>query len=419
MPTNAEMKSLVPPAVLEVCQTLRDAGYEAWVVGGAVRDLLLGKLPSDWDVASDGLPEKVLTLFERTIATGLQHGTITAVVGRGKARENVEITTFRGEGAYSDARRPDSVHFGVPLDEDLKRRDFVINAMAFDPVEAKVHDPFGGAQDLENKLVRAVGVASERFNEDGLRVMRAVRFVSTLDFELEADTEKALSSALEALSRVAQERVRVELLKLLGGVAPEVALQIAERNGVLRVILPELTEPLCAAAFSRVLACEADPVLRLGALLADLETEKLEPILRRLRASNEDRQRVIAMLGHHGGLAAAGDDEVKMRQHLSEVGRKAGLDHLEVMRAEAARSSNAQDLERVKKARLLLKESIPLEVGDLAINGSRVMAITGARGRQIGEILRALLARVLEEPGFNTRQNLEALATELADVSPE
>lgn len=412
------MKALVPPAVLEVCQTLREAGYQAWVVGGAVRDLLLGKIPSDWDVATDSLPEKVLSLFERTIATGLQHGTVTAVVGRGHARENVEITTFRGEGAYSDARRPDAVNFGVPLDEDLKRRDFVINAMAFDPVDGRVHDPFGGAEDLQQRLVRAVGVASERFNEDGLRVMRAVRFVSTLNFSLEAATEEGLASALDALSKVAQERIRVELLKLLSGQAPDVALRIAHRRGVLKVILSELEDDQCAAAFARVALCKRNAILRFAALLAHVDADRLEPILRRLTMSNEDRQRILAMLRHYPDFAAAGVDEVSMRKHLSGVGRKAAFDHLEVLQAEAEQAADSSLRSAIDGARQLLESSIALEVADLAINGARVMELTGAKGRLVGDILRALLEKVLTEPSLNTVHDLETLASELASANP-
>lgn len=419
MPSEEEMKALVPVAVLEVCKTLHGAGYQAWVVGGAVRDLLLGKIPSDWDVASDCLPEAVLELFSHTIATGLQHGTVTAVVGSGKARENVEITTFRGEGAYTDGRRPDEVSFGVPLDEDLKRRDFVINAMAFNPVDGHVYDPFGGQDDLRSKRVRAVGVASERFNEDGLRVMRAVRFVSTLGFVLEPSTEEGLSSALESLSKVAQERVRVELVKLLGGMTPKYALEIAERNGVLGVILPELAQVEAGATFARVALIEDDAVLRMAALLADVHEPEMEPILRRLTMSNEDRHRILGALRLRSAFAENEGDAVSLRKHLSAVGRKAALDHLQVLAADAEHSADRSAQSKIGDARLLLASGDPLEVGDLALKGGQVIKLTGAKGQRIGEILRALLERVLEEPSENTAEKLEVLASALAGASPE
>ncbi len=412
-PENA-MAAVVPSAVLRVCRTLRDAGFQAWIVGGAVRDLVLGKVPSDWDVASDALPEKVLELFDKTIATGLQHGTVTALVGRGAERESVEITTFRGEGAYSDSRRPDAVHFGVPLDEDLKRRDFVINAMAFDPIDARLHDPFGGAADLQDRRIRAVGVASERFNEDGLRVMRAVRFVSTLDFELDEATEEGMRTALGALGQVAQERVRVELLKLLAGAAPARALELARRNGVLAVVLPELEALPLAEAFGRMAALSADPCLRLGALLAGLSSAQLEPVLRRLTLSNEERHRVVGMLRGYDLQCRDFADEGSWRRHLSRVGRVHARDCLDLLEAEAKRTADAAFTQAISLARAVLASGVALEVRDLAIGGKEVMAETGARGPLIGDILQGLLDAVLDIPARNQREHLLALTRDLA-----
>ncbi len=394
------MRAQVPDPVYLACVTLRDAGYEAWIVGGAVRDLVLGKTPSDWDVATDALPEKVLELFERTIATGLQHGTVTAMVGRGKARTPVEITTFRGEGAYSDARRPDSVHFGVPLDEDLKRRDFVINAMAFDPTVQQLHDPFDGAGDLKRRQIRAVGVAEQRFAEDGLRVMRAIRFISTLDFELETKTEEALSTALDALSKVACERVRVELLKLLGGVAPTRALKVAERNQVLKTVLPELSSESVLAALPRIDCAPGDSVLRLAALLWDLPTDSLDDLLRRLTMSNEERRRIVAMLRLVGEFDAISTD-LQLRHFLSRVGRAAAKDTLALL------ASNRSDTARAEE---VLASGVALEIGELAIGGGQLMQVAGIRGPAVGETLRYLLTQVLIDPSCNTSKQLEELA---------
>src|SRR5687768_9284222 len=169
----------------------------------------MGRAAQDWDVATSALPDQVQALFRKTIPTGIQHGTVTVRL----QGESIEVTTFRGEGAYTDGRRPDSVSFGVPLDEDLARRDFVINAMAFDPVAGRLHDPFGGRADLEAGRLRAVGDPAERFREDGLRVMRAVRFVATLELALDPATESAIPAGLPSLAKVSQERVREELRK--------------------------------------------------------------------------------------------------------------------------------------------------------------------------------------------------------------
>lgn len=413
VPTATEMVQKVPRSVLEACETLSKAGFEAWVVGGAVRDLVLGKTPSDWDVASDALPEKVLELFERTIATGLQHGTVTALVGHGRDRTPVEITTFRGEGAYSDSRRPDSVHFGVPLDEDLKRRDFVINAMAFDPIGVRLHDPFGGVCDLSDRLIRAVGVAEQRFGEDGLRVMRAVRFAATLDFALEAETESALKSALGALSKVALERVRVELLKLLGGKAAVRALGIAERNQILATVLPDVDAGSLGAAFERIEKAPPDAVLRLACLLWGLSEDKLDAVLRHLKMSNEERKRVVAMHRHLGVAAKILDGKTETRKFLSLVGRSAAPDALALLELEALRLSDTAMLAAVELASEVLTAGVALEVGDLAISGGAVMKIAGGGGPVIGETLRALLVQVLEDPSRNQGEALEAAAAVL------
>ena len=187
MEAKARLAEAVPENVRQVCARISEAGFQAVAVGGAVRDVLLGKEPGDWDIATSAHPNEVLGLFRHTIPTGLQHGTVTVVTGKG-AESHVEVTTYRGEGAYTDARRPDSVVFGVPLSEDLARRDLTVNAIAYDVAGDALFDPFGGVADLEAKRLRAVGVAVDRFTEDGLRVMRAVRFVAQLDFELDPDT---------------------------------------------------------------------------------------------------------------------------------------------------------------------------------------------------------------------------------------
>lgn len=412
--TPEEMRKVVPAAVITVCQTLRDSGYEAWIVGGAVRDLVLGKTPDDWDVASDALPEAVLGVFEKTIATGLAHGTVTAIVGRGREREQVEITSFRGEGAYSDSRRPDSVHFGVPLDEDLLRRDFVVNAMAYDPINRVIHDPLGGVSDLQNKILRAVGVAAERFDEDGLRVMRAVRFVSTLGFSLDADTEQAISSALEALSKVAQERVRVELWKLLSGKAPSEALDIAMQQGVVNVVLPELMHIDFESALMQLSQLPRDPIVRLAALVAEVEVSAVDTLLRRIKTSNEDRQRIVAMLRYQGEFSKASSSDFELRKHLSRVGRKPAEEHLLILESKACYASDESTLKTIAKARDILGSGCALGISELALKGGRLMEVTGLKGRAVGDTLAAILNHVLETPSDNEAAVLEELAQQLA-----
>jgi tRNA nucleotidyltransferase/poly(A) polymerase len=242
----AKLSSAVPPHVLAVCAKLTEAGHEAVIVGGCVRDLILGRMPKDWDVATSANPDAVLALFKHTIATGLQHGTVTVVTGKG-SHTHVEVTTYRGEGAYSDARRPDVVRFGVPLREDLQRRDLTVNAIAYEPTSRRLIDPFDGLADIEARKLRAVGSAVDRFTEDGLRVMRAVRFAAQLEFDLEPETEAGIPPALPSLAKVSRERVSDELRKLLATHQPSRGLAPALRTGIIQSILPDLAALLSDA----------------------------------------------------------------------------------------------------------------------------------------------------------------------------
>src|SRR5229473_107557 len=237
---------LVPPAVLGVLRTLRGARKQAWLAGGAVRDLLRiaqgEKLtpPQDFDVATDALPEEVQRLFPRTAPTGIAHGTVTVLADE---QHKVEVTTFRGEGPYLDGRRPSSVTFLGDIDGDLARRDFTVNAMAWDPLAGVLRDPFHGAEDLRRCRLRAVGNSLARFQEDGLRPLRAVRFACTLRLAIEPDTRRAIAQALDTFAKVAQERVRDELIKLLlRGDPRSRGVRLLRRTGRLAKMIPELLE---------------------------------------------------------------------------------------------------------------------------------------------------------------------------------
>jgi tRNA nucleotidyltransferase (CCA-adding enzyme) len=296
----------VPPAVREVCDVLTGAGFEAVTVGGAVRDVLLGRVGGDWDVATSAHPDEVVARFARTIPTGMAHGTVTVIAGRGAHRMPIEVTTYRGDGAYVDGRRPTSVVFGVPLTEDLARRDLVVNAIAYDPVHARLIDPFDGRGDLAARRLRAVGDPAARFAEDGLRIMRAIRFAATLGFALDGDTTAAIPGALPSLAKVSRERVKVELDKLLGAPAPGAALTIARATGVLAQELPEATVD-DAAWPARLAWLERAPAeARLAVLVAggpdgEASAAAAERALRRLKAANDERDRAVRLvrLAHH------------------------------------------------------------------------------------------------------------------------
>jgi tRNA nucleotidyltransferase (CCA-adding enzyme) len=459
----AALDAAVPEAVRGVCRRLRQAGHEAVCVGGAVRDALLGRPAGDWDVATSATPAEVQELFRKTIPTGLQHGTVTVMErARPDSREGgermaIEVTTFRGDGAYSDGRHPDSVTFGVPLREDLARRDFVINAMAYDPVDQVLVDPFGGQEDLAARRVRAVGEARVRFDEDGLRVMRAVRFAAKLDFTLDAGTEAAIPGALPRLAQVSRERVHDELVEILAATGRTRGLEIARRTGILAQILPELgpvvenaapagenaalagenaapagentvLEPAATpgavagatiaeawqAALARVDAiADPDPELRLAALVWDVDARAVDQALRRLKASNAERARVVGLVTHGPAWQPAADTDAGLRRLLGRAGRDRAGDLVALWQAEArARPALAARLGDVAgRARRIIEAGDALTVADLALTGGDLMRLLGiGPGPVIGRLLEALLARVLAEPALNQPEALRALA---------
>jgi tRNA nucleotidyltransferase (CCA-adding enzyme) len=426
----ARLAAVTPANVCEVCKALQAAGFEAVTVGGAVRDAVLGRTPGDWDVATSAHPDEVLRLFKHTVPTGLQHGTVTIVTGRGE-HTHVEVTTYRGEGAYTDARRPDHVVFGVPLIEDLARRDLVVNAIAYDPVKRAIHDPFGGMADLAARRLRAVGNAVDRFTEDGLRVMRAVRFAAQLEFELDPETEAGIGPALPSLAKVSRERVADELRKILAARQPSRGLAIAWRSGIVESILPEV--PGGIASWRRdarrwLARVDRAPLqVRFAALLADLASPeaprdridrvvvaKVDGVMRGLKFSNEERDLGTKLVG----VAAAGEQaawtDPEIRRLLADVGRATAVQAVELWKADAVAASGA-DTESASAliacASAILDRGDALATGELAVGGKDLMtALAIPPGPAVGRLLSGLLDRVLEDPSHNTRDGLIELA---------
>lgn len=420
----------MPDAVRVVCRRLSEAGFEALTVGGAVRDALLDRDPGDWDVATSAHPDEVMELFDHTIPTGIQHGTVTVVVGKGADRHAIEVTAFRGEGEYTDARRPDSVVFGVPLKEDLARRDFVVNAMAYDPVARQLADPFAGEADLHARRLRAVGDAAERFSEDGLRVMRAIRFAATLEFELEADTEAAIPAALPSLAKVSAERVRTEMLKLLAAPQPSRGLAIGQRAGVFSVAVdPHLDfawpgDEATAARWRLTLAtvdAATDPLVRFAALLAFVDDEDAAEIDQRLRAlklSNKDRDVVVRMFGAAGLWRQIPADDIALRRYLGELGRAHIAGAVELWRAQAAAGHPAADAlgELIDRVEAIRDRGDALVAKELCLSGGDVIRLLGIEpSKRVGDLVDELLERVLAEPALNEPKRLEAELRRLHD----
>ena len=424
----------VPQPVFDVCQKLQDAGYEAFTVGGAVRDAILNRPVGDWDVATSALPAQVEALFEKTIPTGIEHGTVTVLAGAVADRVPVEVTTYRCDGDYSDGRRPDTVVFGgVSLEEDLARRDFVINAMAYDPIAHNLRDPFGGQKDLLSKRVRAVGCALDRFREDGLRVMRAVRFAAVLGFELESETEAAIPGALDVLAKVARERVHDELVKLLRAHQPSRGLDVAERSGIIGSVLPELTHTPQVWAHT-VAAINAATTLevRLAALFIpacqpatwprdDHGAETADAALRRLKFSNHHRDLTVRLVRFRAAAIAASEHttDADVRQMMGEVGRSSARLLVELWRAEQHASHvDTQSMALhafATRVESILERGDALCVADLHLSGADVLSeLKLPPGRIVGQVLTGVLHHVLRDPSQNRPNALRTLVHRVA-----
>lgn len=436
----------VPENVLGICKRLREKGKRGWIVGGCVRDLLRGKEAKDWDVATDARPEEVVRMFRKVIPTGIQHGTVTVLEGG----THYEVTTLRGEGAYSDGRRPDRVEFVDDITADLARRDFTFNAIAIDPVDGHLIDPFEGAADLNARVVRAVGDPLERFSEDGLRVLRAARFAATLECSIDPATERAMGHerALTTFRRVSAERVRDEWMKSMAATRPSVSFEIMRRTSILGITCPELMESVgCEQnkwhvfdvwghAMACLDACAPSPILRVAALLHDVGkprtrafsdktndytfydhervgAEMAEPLLARLRFSNEDRAKITALIRHH--LICYSDDwtDAAVRRWLRRVTPDLAPDLYWIGVADARgkgrdASEDIEALGRLKaRVEAMLAAGAALSARDLAINGSDLMKELDLKpSRVIGQILERLVELVTDDPSANERARL-------------
>ena len=392
----------------ELLDTLHRAGYAAYVVGGCVRDSLLGLTPHDWDLCTSALPQQVMELFgaQRCIPTGLQHGTVTVK----QSGALYEITTFRTEGTYTDGRHPDEVHFVPDVREDLARRDLTINAMAYNEKEGLV-DPFGGQADLQSGIVRAVGVPRQRFTEDALRILRLYRFAARFGFAIDPPTAQAAQELCAHLDCVSVERIEEELAKLLSAPAPAAYLD----EKILGVVLPELSPEVLAAAKPVVDACPAGeqalPV-RLAALLLSLGEDGIRRTLRRLRCSNAliEEAAVLVREAVPGVPVSLNIYARRLlgRYNLCTVQRLAAL-------GTALQPERAADFAALSElAEQLDADGVCCRVSQLAVNGRDLMAAGVPAGPGIRKMLEALLDGVIREEYPNERQALLAAVQQLA-----
>jgi len=435
-----DWKIVLPEKVKIIIDRLQNRGYEAYAVGGCVRDSILGRIPDDWDITTSATPVQVKEIFPRTIDTGIQHGTVTVMMHK----EGFEVTTYRIDGEYQDNRRPSEVHFTPDLSEDLRRRDFTINAMAYNDREGIV-DRFGGVEDIRNKVIRCVGVPRERFGEDALRILRAVRFSAQLGFGIDAGTREAICELAPNLASISAERIQAELVKLLVSDNPY-QLETAYETGITKIILPELDRMMetvqstphhCYSvgvhALHSLEHIEADKVLRLAMLLHDVAKPRTETIdeagrthyyrhaeegavmtkniLKRLRFDNDTMDKVTRLVRWHDYKIEPTPKAV--RNSIFKIGEDIFESFLKVRRAAILSQSEYKreeklamlaEITQIYKEILDSRECVSLKT--LAVTGKDIIREGVRPGRGIGEILDRLLEIVLENPEFNDKDYL-------------
>lgn len=433
----------MPIRAAKVIQRLEDAGFEAYIVGGCVRDSLLKREPGDWDITTSASPQEIKELFHYTIDTGIEHGTVTVMIDH----EPFEVTTYRVDGKYEDHRRPNEVHFTKSLEEDLLRRDFTINAMAYNDRRGLI-DLYNGREDLANGVIRCVGDASTRFDEDALRILRALRFQAQLGFEIEEETCKAIRHQARFLKDISAERIQVELEKLLTSEHPEVIVNAYEL-GVTGVILPEFDLMMETPqnnphhkynvgihTVEAMKAIEAEHILRWTMLLHDagkpkarvqgpdkdhfrmhpvIGEEIARTVLKRLKFDNQTVRQVTKLVQWHDRRFGSPQEVSKktVRRWVSELTPQLFSKLMKIQKADISAQS---DYNREEKEKILaetnelffeiLEAGDALSVKDLKITGKDLMEMGIPQGKEIGEFLNWLLDQVLLHPDFNTKENL-------------
>lgn len=434
------MKIQLPEHVTYIINTIEDAGFEAFAVGGCVRDSLLHKEPDDWDITTNALPEQIKALFKRTIDTGIEHGTVTVMIDR----EGFEVTTYRIDGEYEDSRHPKEVSFTSNLSEDLKRRDFTINAMAYND-RVGIVDIFDGVADLEAGIIRAVGNPIERFTEDALRMMRAVRFSAQLGYTIEEETRQAIKELAPTIANISAERVQVELIKLVTSKHPD-RMRTLYETGLTAVFMPEFDRMMQTKqkhphhcydvgehSIHAMEAVRADKVLRLVMLFHDMGkpevlsideegiyhfhghaafSEKMAlAILKRLKFDNDTIYKVSKLVRYHDRKIEVQKQSVRRAIH--QISEDLFPYLFEVKRADVLSQSNYQREEKLAELNsleALYKEIIRnqdcVSLKNLALNGSDLIACGIAPGKQIGIILNEMLELVMEDETKNTKEAL-------------
>ena len=398
-----------PTYVKNCIELLERSGYSAYAVGGAVRDSLLGKEPSDWDVTTSATPDEILSVFAdfRTIPTGIKHGTITVLFDEGDNRYPVEITTFRVDGEYKDSRHPESVSFSKSIKDDLSRRDFTVNAMAYNESDGII-DLFGGTSDLDDKIIRAVGNPEKRFCEDALRILRALRFAAQLEFKIEENTLLGAQKCAPLLKNIARERISAELKRLLASSGASYSLQKMVECGIWNEIfeIPTPTnEQICAVN----LVPNGNFATRLAILLANYTEREQEQTLNSLRLSN-DEKKVVLRLCKVKDFHIQSENYSKWARHFLHLYDNIWADALDVLSV----WSKKEQFDIFKSIVLEeQKQKRPLRISDLAIKGDDLLPICQDNRALVGKTLSSLLKTVIDAPELNEKSILLDKAKEI------
>ncbi len=437
-----DINKRISKQVVSLIMEIKRHHHQAFLVGGSVRDILLGREIIDWDIATSAMPALIMRIFKQSYPTGIKHGTVTVIYKGFK----FEITTFRSESNYNDGRHPENVNFGVSIEEDLSRRDFTINAIAYDPIEKKIIDPYNGIEDLDRRIIRCVRSAYDRFLEDGLRPVRAIRLATVLNFKLHKDIVPAIKGTIDVFKMVSIERIREELLKMMKAEKPSRGVILFKRCGLLDHIFPELLATIGFRQnrwhkydlFRHSLRMmdylsSKDPELRLAGLLHDIAkpvcksgntedatyyghdikgAEMVSEVFRRLRFSNKSIKRVSLIISNHmvGYKSDWSDAAVKrlMRRLGEEIFTLTAFQKADVMaRGKAVKGSIKLIEELENRIRKLQKEAQAINVNQLKVNGNDVMAIRNIPpSPEVGNILKRLMEMVIERPELNRRDKL-------------
>lgn len=440
------MDMKIPAGASQIIRGLKGEGFQAYLVGGCLRDLLLGTEPAEWDITTSARPEEVTKLFQKVVPTGIEYGTVTVLLPDGQ----FEVTTFRADEKYVDGRHPSNVIFTTDIHQDLARRDFTINAMAMDPEDEKLIDDFNGQADLNAKIIRTVGDPVARFSEDGLRPLRGCRFAAKLEFQIEAVTLAAINKTLGIVKKVAPERIHDELVKMLSAKKPSIGLEYMRRSGLLGLILPELAA--CVGVeqppqfhkydvyWHSLYACDAAPSdnyrVRLAILLHDIGKpackvamtfynhdrvglEMAAALLKRLKFSNEDIKIITNLIANHMFEYTSEWSDAAVRRFIRRIGGvENAADLFTLRRADAAAMEQVAGIDYLQelgdRIQKVIDEENALHVGDLAVKGEDVMkSLNIPPGPKVGEVLNALLEKVLDDPSLNQREKLLELIRQL------